>query len=368
MLGYRIREELPQSALELERAQAVIRYVIKNAVMNATPWTVVDEIIRRVVNEYASKIDDAELKAKAKKSLLNYATIQYRKTKSELSTLNLALYPAFLVLATKGSSEAAKVHAEAIIAQRAPILMVQVKREYIEIAQPLRKYSVDYMKKVQSTWSDLATSEAKDSYSDRVSLRNVAEMTERWKSKQAEIEKLKGDDLVWISTHANCSERCQPWQGKLYSVSGRSGTIDGISFQPLENATTKDHYYTTKEGKTYINGCISGFNCRHTLTPYRKGNKPIEVSDKVIAKYRAIEENQRAMERTIREKRALAIVLKDVNRPQARYLAEQSKELYEQYKAYCDKNKVAYYPARCKVFDGEQLINPRYKALLQKYA
>lgn len=368
MLGYRIREELPQSALELERAQAVIRYVVKHAVMNATPWTVVDDIIRRVVNEYVSKIGDVELKAKAKKSLLNYATIQYRKTKSELSTINLALYPAFLVLATKGSSEAAKVHAEAIIEQRAPILMERVKRDYVEIAQPLRKYSVDYIKKVQETWRDLATSEAKDSYSDRVSLRNVAEMTERWERKVNELEELKaqGVDLVWISTHANASERCAPWQGKLYSISGRSGTIDGIPFQPLSNAM--DIFYTTKEGKTYRNGCISGFNCRHVLIPYKKGNKPIEVSDKVIAKYRAIEENQRAMERAIREKSALAIGLKDINRPQARYLAEQSKELYEQYKAYCDKNKVAYYPARCKVFDGEQLINPRYKALLKKYA
>lgn len=366
MNGYRIREELPQSAIELEKAQAVLRYVVREAVMNGTPWEVVDAIIHKVVAQYTDKLTDAELKQKAKKSLNQYATIQYRKLKTTLSPLKLGLFSAFLALATKSTTEATKLRAEAVIKARAPSVYQLAQRQYVEIAQPLRKYSVDYIKQVQDAWRELATSEAKDSYSERVSLRNIAEMTERWKAKQEEIEALRDNDLVWISTHANCSERCQPWQGKLYSISGRTGTIDGIQFQPLRNAT--DIFYTTKEGKTYRNGCISGFNCRHTLSVYAKGNKPIEVSDKVIAKYRAIEENQRAMERAIREKRALAIGLKDINRPQARFFASQSKELYEQYKAYCDKNKVAYYPARCKVFDGELLITPRYKALLEKYA
>lgn len=367
MIGYRIREELPQSAVELEKAQAVIRYVVKRAVMGGTPWIIVDGIIRKTVQEYTDKLDDQELKDKAVKSLLSYATIEYRKMQEALRPLDLALFSAFMTLVDKEASETAKLRAEMQITAKAPALVSTVKGEYVEIAQPLRKYSVDYMKQVERAWTDLANSEAKDSYSDRVSLRNVAEMSERYKVKQDEIAAInaKGIDLVWISTHANCSERCQPWQGKLYSISGQSGTVDGKDYQPLSNAT--DIFYTTKSGKTYKNGCITGFNCRHTLTPYKKGNKPIEVSAKTIDKYRKIEETQRAMEREIREKRALSIGLKGLDNARSKALWRESKELFNKYAAYCEKNKVARYPARCEVFDGEELITPKYKRILDLY-
>lgn len=369
MIGYRIREELPDSALELEKAQAVIKYVVKRAVMEMTPWIIVDGIIRKTVQEYTDKLEDQELKAKAINSLLAFATVQYRKMQEELSPLNLLLFSAFLTLSDKESSEYAKSRAETIIQQRAPSLVQRVAAtpEYIESAQPLRMFSQDYIKQVESAWRDLANSEAKDSYSDRVSLRNVAEMSERYKKKQEEITDLieSGKDLVWISTHANCSERCQPYQGRLYSMRGRTGEIDGVKFVPLSTAT--DVYVTTKSGKTYKNGCISGFNCRHTLTPYRKGNKPIEVSAKTIETYRKIEETQRAMEREIREKRALSIGLRGLNDAQAKALRKESNALFDKYAAFCKKNNVAYYPARCRVFDGEELISPKYKTILDSY-
>lgn len=364
MVGYRIREDLPENAIIIEKTQAVIRYVIKRAVTEKTSWDIVDAIIRKTVTSYTDKIKDEELKRKARKSLLSYATIQYRKAKTNLSALNMGLFFAFQTLAKKDAGEDIKVRAERIIETRAPLLTRQIKAQYIEIAQPLRMYSKDYMKQVESVYRDLATSEAKDSYSDKVSLRNVAEMAERYRVKQDELLTLKeqGVDLVWISTHANCSERCERWQGKLYSISGKSGVIDGIPYQPLSNAM--DQWYTTKDGKRYRNGCISGFNCRHVLIPYKKGNKPIEVSSETVEKYRAIEETQRAMERAIREQQAVAIGLKDINIAQARAYALESKVLYKKYADYCNKNKVATYPARCKVFDGEELISPVYKRIL----
>ena len=168
-----------------------------------------------------------------------------------------------------------------------------------------------------------------------------------------------GVDLVWIDTHANCSERCQPWKGKLYSISGKSGVIDGISYQPLSNAT--DRCDTTKSGKTYINGTLTGFNCRHTTTPYKKGSKPSHIPADVIERQRAIETKQREMERTIRKYEAETLGWKAMRKTslsnEDREIANKQykKSLYlvekwqEKYKNFSRENNVAYYPSRLKV-------------------
>ena len=191
-------------------------------------------------------------------------------------------------------------------------------------------------------------------------------MAVRYERKNEELQELinNGIDLVWISTHGNCSERCQPWQGKLYSISGKYGEIDGIKYQPLSNAT--DIFYTTKAGRTYKNGCISGFGCRHRLDPYNKGNKPIHISAEIIDKEREINQKQRAFERKIREYKLKSIGLKGIDSREARKYMGKAREAYENYKKYCRENKVAFYPARCKVFDGEEELTQAVKRLINK--
>ena len=73
------------------------------------------------------------------------------------------------------------------------------------------------------------------------------------------------------------------------------------------------------------------------------------------------------MEREIREKRALCIGLKDIDKTAALAYKAEGKRLFDEYAAFCEKNKVARYPARCEVFDGEELITPRYKQILDLY-
>lgn len=129
-------------------------------------------------------------------------------------------------------------------------------------AVPITTFAKEYMDRVNHELGFLNEIEAKDVYGERISLRNIAEMTVRHDRQVENLLQLKRDGvrLVYIVPHANCSERCEPWQGKVYSLDGSSGiTKKGVPYEPLEHAT--DIYYTTKAGRTYKNGCVSGFNC-----------------------------------------------------------------------------------------------------------
>jgi hypothetical protein len=228
-------------------------------------------------------------------------------------------------------------------------------------ATPNMTYDYKYEKKVVERVNDILGTSAKEDYSERYTVRASAERQVRYEWQQEQLQKLyeSGVDLVWIDTHANCSERCEPWQGKLYSISGKSGTIDGITYQPLSNAT--DRYETTKSGKTYINGTLTGFNCRHTTTPYKKGNKPGHIPQDVIERQRAIESRQRELERKVRQyesralgwrensKTALTKQEKDMCLKSYRHNRELVKKWQSEYIAFSNKNHVAYYPSRLKV-------------------
>ncbi|MBR1746584.1 MAG: hypothetical protein IJ735_00020 [Clostridia bacterium] len=103
------------------------------------------------------------------------------------------------------------------------------------------------------------------------------------------------------------------------------------------------------------------------MPSYRKGNKPYEVSEKIVRKYREINDVQRAMEREVRERRALSVGLKSIDKKAASAYAQEAKAWYQEYIKYSKDHKVAYYPDRCRVFDGEELIDKKYVRLLDAY-
>ncbi len=326
-----------QTALIMDM-QTEIKSLLSTAVVLGFSWAVINQRIAKILED-ADEIEITELRERSKRSLLLFATVAYRQLQNSLKGVNIK------VLQSVARYERSPTQINATS------LMTDLERQAWTIEQPLKEFSKDYMKKVRSAFGELAKSDAKDDYGSNVSLRNISEMSVRWERKQEERAKLEeaGEDLVWISAHANCSERCQPYQGKLYSMSGRSGSIDGNRFRPLSVAT--DVKYMTKLGKTYTNGCISGYNCRHYLIPYRKGNKPIEVPAAVVAKQREINNTQRAMERRVKDLRELAVTMPlPEDKAKARAAAVKA---YAEYKAYCEKNKVAYYPSRVQAWQEQ---------------
>jgi hypothetical protein len=147
----------------------------------------------------------------------------------------------------------------------------------------------------------------------------------------------------------------------LYSLDGSTGkTADGIFYRPLEFATDNPaDEYVTREGRVYQNGCITGFNCRHILQPYRPKEVVRAIPTAVIERRREVEERQRAYEREIRYQKRLAVQASGVNNALAKRARKRARALNSAYERFSEKNRVAFYRERTRILDDESLFRLR---------
>lgn len=223
--------------------------------------------------------------------------------------------------------------------------VIEVEQGGTEYIYPDKINTPDIRKKVKAELRRMSGEDGQ--------LRNRAEMHVRHEAQQASIEEMRasGVRLVWASTHADCSERCEPWQGRLYSLDGTYGEINGHAYQPLENAT--DVYVTTKAGKVWKNGLL-GFNCRHRLIPYNDHQAPPKAfSADEMARRRKLNERQRAIEREIRRIKAEAWEIVHVDKKRAQRLFKAARENEEKYREFCRKNNLVALPYRTQVMTEE---------------
>lgn len=336
------KQGLNWQALLIEETQTELKILIRDMVLQKKTFSEINKVVVKTIETAVNDLESDNLKEISTRSLLGFSTRiywYYKNTFKDVSIIQLvALNKVAQGIADYKEIQTTRKFVNEIVPLRA-----------YETRVPLDVYAKDYIKMVEERLNYLAGIDAKDDYSERVSLRNIAEMQVRQERHQQEIQDIvdAGNDLVWIVPHANCSERCEPWQGKLYSISGRYGEIDGIKFQPLSNAT--DIYETTKSGKVYKNGCISGFNCRHILKPYTKGNKPTEIPANVIDKQREVDRTQRYLERGVRAWKERALLFKGIDNKRYIYSKNKAKEWNKRYIDYSRDNQVAYYPSRIDI-------------------
>lgn len=254
------RDPLNWQAESLTEAETLIKRAVTDAVFRGTTFQVLNARIQKIIEAAEKRLTSPALKEAARRSLNVFATRIYHDLRNQIGT-DWAFVAAVLLLAngkTIGSRRAERV----ILTRRPEVLYSSPDTDMKGI--PMQRYAKDYAEKVVKPALDrLAEAKAldPDDYSGRNSLRNLAEMQVRYEGHLEEIAELKagGQKLVVCSVHADCSDRCATWQGRVYSLDGTSGrTDDGREFIPLETAT--DIYYTTKAGKTYKNGLL-GFNC-----------------------------------------------------------------------------------------------------------
>lgn len=228
---------------------------------------------------------------------------------------------------------------------------------------------VDYAKKLKKTLNDFANAPMTTAEKGKkpISLWQKAELDVRHQAQIEETQKLinEGVDLVWISSHPNCSKRCECWQGEVFSLTKHAknpqtkvdkkfnynkrsfevGEVEGHKIYSLPDVMAVVDKYG------YNNNIISGFNCRHRRTPYILGSSaPKEYTAQEIAKQRQIEANMREMEREIRNLKTRELFytkIRDDN--SARAYKNAWKSLEAKYKAYCESNGYAWYQYRINI-------------------
>lgn len=334
-----VNDKLNWQAGELTDLQTEIKLLIKKMILRGTSRRETATALSNLIETALKRLKSTELKNKARESLLRFAERVYAFTMNTYNGATIAILGAMSRVAeNKGTPK-----------DRRAVIEFANKSDHLgyNISIPLDKFSQDYMDLVKKRMEFLAKQEAKDDPTSRVTLRNVAEMQVRAEHNEAMIEGLKAKrvKLAWILPHANCSKRCQKWQGKLYSLDGTSGVVDGFQYQPLENAMNV--YEVTKAGKVYRNGCISGFNCRHILEPYKDKNKPIEIPAEVVNKTREIETKQRYMENMTRQWKERYLLLDKSEEKTFAYL--KAKKWEQTYIEFSKQNNMPLYESRIKI-------------------
>ena len=344
---------LNYQALAIEEAEAELRIIVRDSLLKREQRVKTDSKAREIINKALDKIKIPSLKAAAKTSLINFYIRQMREI-NRINGQNLLVLLSIIKLTNKDSD------VKGVLKTRAISIVKEAMTEYNAThgtnfdttkiyGVPLQKFSQAYINQnVKPVLDNLSKQFAldPDDIEGRNSLRNKAEMEVRYQANQDMINDLeKQGDLIIISSHADCSERCRPFQNRVFSISGKSGiTSDGREYRPLSEAT--DIFYTTKAGKTYKNG-LFGFGCRHYAVTYKDGFRFPKPNPKQEAKEYEITQKQRYLERQVRHWRTKAIYDKgtdDYAKSKAKAMKWNAK-----YIEYSKAHGRAYYPSRTKL-------------------
>lgn len=355
-----ITRSLSPDTMLLEDAETEVKLIVKRMYMQGKTRAQIQKAITDYLQKTVKKLQSKALVEPTIKSLWKLAD----KTLVDLQKAfgaNGAILAALIGLAKKGKLSPAQANRGGTAAVLAGTGIDFNVEEPVGKGVPLQIYSKNYMKQVNFVMKELAKAKGldPDDITGRNSLRNKAEMQVRFESHEKKLAdfRARGVKLVVCSVHADCSDRCYPWQGRVYSLDGTYGvTVDGRRYVPIEEAT--DIYYTTKAGKTYKNGLL-GYNCRHEIYEYKPYMRIPFVSKETQERENKINTKQRRYEEQIRQYRSDALFSEDA---QAKKIARKKAiELNKRYIAFSKANNRAYYPDRVKILFNEKEVKDEQK-------
>ena len=350
-------DQLNEQASVLVDAQTDIKTAVKKGILANAPASEIKAELRKIIARALSRIRSPTLQEDARISLMRFSDKVYVNMRYQLRTIPPDALPFACVIMRAITEKSASGKMFALVTQEeraAARSLAKMGAPVFHTSQkeiPLQEFTKAYIDKVREALDGLANANAKDpnDITGRNSLRNLAEMQVRYEAHQQAIQDFKdaGVRLVVASSHADCSERCAPWQGRVYSLDGTSGTTpDGRKYVPLEEAT--NIFYTTRAGRTYKNGLL-GFNCRHKLIEYKVGMGIPKVTAEQQKKEYAITQTQRHMERDVISAREKALAYKDEDVEKHREWRHIAIERNKAYQAFCKENGRAFYPDRVKI-------------------
>ena len=210
-------------------------------------------------------------------------------------------------------------------------------------------YYYDYTTRVKQAMNELAGQKLSDGKS---SLRNSAEIKVRYEVINEDLQKLKdkGTKFVISSAHANASERCQWWQGKIFELDIDIATREMGQYGGTKPQQTIKGYIDGKPYYSLKEACENGFlsyNCQHRLIAYYKGIHIQQYDLVKVEKRRNISQTQRGMERQIRDLRTRLVLATDEQ--EEKVLRKRIKSQKEKYAKFCETNGVPRYDWRTKI-------------------
>lgn len=320
--------------VQVQTATTKVKRLITKAVMeNWTQEDLVRELNKTIAKE-VGQIQNKLVAEQTRKSLVSSSKKWYYELKESMNILNRNI-------ANSGVNVGQK-----------PIDTLAYARKQLNSGEMKGRPIIEnYYKQVKIALKTFATDppmyavRAKDGSINQIALRNAAEMTVRYEANIKDVQGLvnKGVKLVWTSSHPNCSPRCKDYQGRLWSLDGTSGVINGIKYSPIQEAL---------EGKKKDgNGIINGYNCRHRLIEYRNETQaPREYTEAEIKQEYAIDKRQRAFENNIRHMKIEEMELREIGDIKAASaLRKRWRRLTQDYKIYSLQHGRAYYPYRCVI-------------------
>lgn len=339
-------DRLNLQVLVLEDAETEIRKAVIDGFLRREFKEVTARKVKKIIEKAVAKIKIPSLKESARRSLTAFADKQYDTLRAGLGgTIEIVA----AVIALRGSPAARKKRTEDFVAD-----LLQKNRN-MPVPRGLQPdhYVKTVIERMDAVFNELVEQAAldPDDVSGRNSLRNKAEMEVRYQRHQDEIADMKAKGGLWIcSVHADCSDRCARYQGRVYSMDGTSGvTEDGREYVPLKDATQNpDDRYTTKAGRTYQNG-LFGFNCRHYLVPYKPKMAVPTVTEEEQQKEYEITKTQREYERRIRREKIKAVTYEKENPRKATAARKLAREITAEYERYSRRNNRAFYPKRTQI-------------------
>lgn len=357
-------DRLNKQALAVEEAQGLIRQEVKDGLLYQRERRETDKRVFRIIQLCMAAITIPSLKSAAYRSLVAFYNRQ-RQLAAQIPPRSLFVFLCLLKLTESGKSAAvsspytAKIPlktAKATVSEAFDYSMPERDDGVINLGSPLNKYHRDYYREnILPTFKKMAEEEALDPdaekyWEKRSTLRNRAEREVRYQGHLDQLNdfKARGVKLVIISAHADCSKRCRPYQGKVFSLDGTYGTTsDGRKYVPIEVAINDD-WNTDKRPSKWKNG-LFGFNCRHYMVEYKEGYRfPMVKLDTERKQYK-ITTKQRYMERQVRHWRTEAEMANGVDAERYAYAKDKAKKANEKYIKFSHKHNRPYYDTRTRI-------------------
>ena len=165
-----------------------------------------------------------------------------------------------------------------------------------------------------------------------------------------------GNDLYQVSYHNGARPLCYPWQNKVISSTDNARTVtdlDGNEIQVIAQSSTS---YGQAAG-------LFGVNCKHYPTPFIPGVSVIRgepQDEKANAKTYAESQEQRRLERRVREEKRDLLMEKARGAPQEVIDAQQDRVRAAQadVQSFCDKTGRARHKDREGVYTKRKFPNP----------